>query len=122
MRPVPVPGSGTPHGAALRDWQRRRAVSRRAKCLALGLMAASWGLIWWLADGLLLPVMTGCLLAGVGGYLATRPEPVVCGPDRCVITPACLLPAMLSEALDAFNRTLDGYRWPISSLRRSPVN
>lgn len=65
--------------------------------------------------------------AGGGLLLAHRPQDIVVGrvvrdlePDfglvecfrpenRCVITPACLLPVMLGKALDAFNRTLDAY-------------
>ncbi len=34
-------------GPMLRDWENRRAVPRRAKYLACGMMAASCLLLWW---------------------------------------------------------------------------
>lgn len=65
--------------------------------------------------------------AGGGIELARRPESIRIGdlvasvepdfslvecfrPDnQCVITPACMLPAMLGQALDAFRKTLNTY-------------
>lgn len=65
--------------------------------------------------------------AGGGIELARRPESIRIGdlvasvepdfslvecfrPDnQCVIVPACMLPAMLGQALDAFRRTLNTY-------------
>jgi len=65
-----------PHlGPSLRAWQTQRAVPKRAKILAMGLLAISW-LTLWLAQsptGVLL--FTGLLFVSVAGFLLSRPTP-----------------------------------------------
>jgi len=62
-------------GAALTEWERERAVSRRSKVIAVVLLATSWLLTLWRVDSLWAPVALGALFLTVGGYLVTRPEP-----------------------------------------------
>lgn len=62
-------------GAALVEWEQERAVSRRSKILAIGLMAASWAILTWHADSPRVPAALAALFAVVGTYVATRPEP-----------------------------------------------
>lgn len=61
-------------GPLLRDWERQRAVPRRAKRAALLLMLLSWCLLVWLSDGPALPLITALIFAGVAAYLWTRPD------------------------------------------------
>ena len=62
------------YGPALRRWQDHGAIARRAKILALTLMAASWGLVWLTVDRLWLIALVGVILVSVGLFIATRPE------------------------------------------------
>ncbi len=62
-------------GAALMDWERERAVSRRSKWIAIALLAASWLLTVWRVDNPWVPIGLGALFLTVGSYLVTRPEP-----------------------------------------------
>lgn len=62
-------------GPALVQWQERRAVPRRAKILAIALMALSWGLLYWRVDDPLLIGGVAALFVVVGTYVATRTEP-----------------------------------------------
>ena len=62
-------------GAALMDWERERAVSRRSKVLAFALMALSWAVLVWRTDGWWMPVAVGVVLVVVGAWLMRRPEP-----------------------------------------------
>ena len=64
----------SPYGPALRRWQDHGAIARRAKILALTLMAASWGLVWLTVDRLWLIALVGVILVSVGLFIATRPE------------------------------------------------
>lgn len=50
-------------GPFIDNWERKRAVPRGAKALAVGSMAGSWGLLW-------LNDMSGLALAGSGACLA----------------------------------------------------
>ena len=62
------------YGPPLRRWQDHGAIARRAKILALSLMAASWGLVWLTVDKLWLIGLVGLILVCVGLFIATRPE------------------------------------------------
>jgi hypothetical protein len=62
-------------GAALIDWERERAVSRRSKGLAVALMAASWIIMWWRVGNPWALAALAVLFVVVGGYVVTRPEP-----------------------------------------------
>ncbi len=62
-------------GAALIDWERERAVSRRSKALAVALMAVSWVIMLWRVDNPWVPAGLAVLFLVVGTYVATRPEP-----------------------------------------------
>ena len=62
------------YGPPLRRWQDHGAIARRAKILALSLMAASWGLVWLTVDKLWLVGLVGVILVSVGVFIATRPE------------------------------------------------
>lgn len=69
-------------GPAIVNWERDRAVSRRTKCIALAMIAASAGLVWWHIDyrPLAVGVITG--LCGVALFLLTRPTPADGPGDR----------------------------------------
>lgn len=61
-------------GQALRDWSERGAIPRRAKLLALTMMAGSFAVgvavglpVWALA-------VQGAVLLAVSGFILTRPE------------------------------------------------
>lgn len=68
-------------GAALIDWERERAVSRRSKVLAVALMGVSWLIMFWRVDNLWVPAALAALFLGVGTYVVRRPEPSAPG-DR----------------------------------------
>ncbi len=62
-------------GPMIRDWERHGAVSRRAKRLALGMMALC-SLLMWLSPARLWMWATGTgIMAVVGVWLWQRPEP-----------------------------------------------
>lgn len=62
-------------GPMIRDWHDHGAISRRAKVLALTMMAAAGALMfltaprWWMAAA------GTAIMAAVGAWLWTRPEP-----------------------------------------------
>lgn len=61
-------------GPYIRDWETRGAIPRRAKAMAVGMMAASWTLLLALGQGVIvLGVVAGVLLA-VAGFILTRPS------------------------------------------------
>lgn len=62
-------------GAALIDWERERAVSRRSKILAVALMAASWLIMLWRTENAWIPAALAALFLVVGTYVVRRPEP-----------------------------------------------
>lgn len=63
------------YGPALVAWQDHGAVSCRAKGAAVALMLVSWGLVWWTAGSIWVPVTVGIVLCAVASYLVTRPNP-----------------------------------------------
>lgn len=62
-------------GPLLESWERERAIPRRAKFAAVGMIAASaLFLLWHLGEGWLRWALLA-LLVGVAAWLVTRPEP-----------------------------------------------
>jgi uncharacterized membrane protein YbaN (DUF454 family) len=61
-------------GPLLRDWEDRGAIPRRAKALAVVLMAVSWTGLWLASRNLVLSVAVGAVLLAVSGYIVTRPS------------------------------------------------
>ena len=61
-------------GPYIRDWEARRAIPRRAKLLAVAMMAASWGLLAWTTHNALVIAGVGLLLIAVATYVVTRPS------------------------------------------------
>ena len=62
-------------GPHLHAWRNERALSLRAKRLALAALAVSLVVTLTLSVGVLVKVLVCTLLVSVGAYLATRPEP-----------------------------------------------
>ena len=62
-------------GAALIDWEREKAVSRRSKILAVVLMAASWLIMLWRVGNPWVLAGLAALFTVTGGYVVRRPEP-----------------------------------------------
>lgn len=62
-------------GPMIRSWERERAVSRRAKLLATGMMAASSAVMFAWGPGPRLAAMTTAIMAVVAIWLWRRPEP-----------------------------------------------
>ncbi len=62
-------------GHPIRDWRTHGAVSRRAKYLAISMMAASACLLWFLPVHPWLRGGVYAVLLGVGTWLWRRPEP-----------------------------------------------
>ncbi len=61
-------------GPYIRDWEARRAIPRRAKLLAVAMMAASWGLLVLTTHNVPVIVGVGLLLIAVATYVVTRPS------------------------------------------------
>ena len=61
-------------GPFVKDWEERRAIPRRAKALAVGMMALSLTILWFASRNLVLTTAVGAILAAVSGYIVTRPE------------------------------------------------
>ena len=62
-------------GPALVAWQDHGAIPRRAKWLAVGLMAASWIMLWFTIEHRGVIGLVGAMLAAMAVFLFTRPEP-----------------------------------------------
>jgi uncharacterized membrane protein YbaN (DUF454 family) len=69
-------------GHLLTTWRDQRAIPRRAKITALTMLAASYGLILWLTEIELLPVVLAIIMGSVALYIATRPAPRERPQDR----------------------------------------
>lgn len=76
-------------GPPLAAWQQHRIISRRAKTLAVVGMALAVVLVALATDGWLATVLVGATLAGVAGYVVTRPSvvPRRPGEDTPAVTP-----------------------------------
>jgi uncharacterized membrane protein YbaN (DUF454 family) len=62
-------------GPSLRCWHEQRAVPRRAKAVAVALLVASWLILRWRSEGVLLPLAVGIFFVAVAVFLLTRPSP-----------------------------------------------
>ncbi len=69
-------------GPLLTTWRDEKAIPRRAKVYALGMLALSYGLILWLTESGALPVVLAIVMGGVALYIATRPAPRDRAEDR----------------------------------------
>lgn len=67
-------------GSSLRCWHEQRAVPRRAKAVAVALLAGSWLILRWRSEGVLLPAVVGIFFVAVAIFLLTRPSPR--GPEQ----------------------------------------
>ncbi|MBY6033230.1 YbaN family protein [Marinobacter daepoensis] len=61
-------------GPAIRHWRLRRAIPRKAKILAIGMMALSWSSMVWLGASAFVLSVSGLFLLGVAIYMLTRPS------------------------------------------------
>lgn len=62
-------------GPPIRTWRAERSLSRRTKLLALGALAVSLALTWFLVEAPALRGIASLVVLCVGAYLASRPEP-----------------------------------------------
>jgi len=62
-------------GALLRTWRDEKAIPLRAKLIALTMLALSYGLILWLSESRVVPVILAAIMGSVAVYIATRPRP-----------------------------------------------
>jgi uncharacterized membrane protein YbaN (DUF454 family) len=61
-------------GKVLRAWHEERVIPLRAKCLALGVMAMSLGIVVALTEGWILPLALAGILGSVATFIVTRPS------------------------------------------------
>ena len=61
-------------GPFVRDWEERRAIPRRAKVLAVGMMTASLLILWFGSHRPILTAAVGAILLAVSSYIVTRPS------------------------------------------------
>ena len=61
-------------GPYVRDWEDHRAIPRRAKVLAVSMMAGSLAILWFATRNAILTLAVGAILAAVSGYIVTRPS------------------------------------------------
>ncbi len=62
-------------GPLLHCWEKERAVPRRAKQMAVLLLAFSWSGIVWHSNGPLIPLAMALLFTAIATYIVTRPPP-----------------------------------------------
>ncbi|WP_321381327.1 YbaN family protein [Rhizobium sp.] len=63
-------------GRPLMDWRQQGAISKRAKTLAVSMMAASFVIMWFFSTApLFIRIITGIILAGSAVFVLTRPQP-----------------------------------------------
>ncbi|MBL0406977.1 YbaN family protein [Microvirga aerilata] len=62
-------------GPLLTAWRDQKAIPARAKFCALAALALSYGLILWLSESPVLPVVLAAVMGSVALYIATRPTP-----------------------------------------------
>ncbi len=62
-------------GPLLDHWETQRAISPRAKCLALALLAASWVVIAQQAGDFRIALAAAVPMGAVALFIATRPAP-----------------------------------------------
>lgn len=62
-------------GPPLRDWRDQRAVTIRARVIALSFLALSWAIMYLRGIPAAVLALVGALFIVVGTYVATRPRP-----------------------------------------------
>jgi len=63
-------------GKPLADWRKQGAISRRAKTLAVSMMAISFTAMWFFSPAsLAVRIGTGLILAASAAFVLTRPAP-----------------------------------------------
>ncbi len=62
-------------GKALRDWDQKKAIARRAKILAISMITVSVAVMWWRVPNTYLVSSLTILLAAISVFIATRNEP-----------------------------------------------
>ncbi len=68
-------------GPPLQAWRKHRVIPNKAKLLAIGCMTFSlMVVIFWIADGWILPLATSLILAGVAGFILRCPSQVPAQP------------------------------------------
>ncbi|MEX0923114.1 MAG: YbaN family protein [Rhodovibrionaceae bacterium] len=60
-------------GPPLQDWERYGVISRRAKLLAVAVMAASFGFVLYRSEDWILPAAVAVVLLAVAAFLLSRP-------------------------------------------------
>ncbi|WP_066080504.1 YbaN family protein [Bergeriella denitrificans] len=61
-------------GPMVRNWQQKRAVPRRAKFLAVGMMTVSCGLLFWQVQPWHIPAAASLLCAAVAVWMLRLPD------------------------------------------------
>ncbi|WP_162842967.1 YbaN family protein [Neisseria animalis] len=61
-------------GPMVQNWQRNRAVPRRAKILAVGMMTLSCGFLFWHLDAWHIPAAVSICCAAVAVWMIRLPE------------------------------------------------
>ncbi len=61
-------------GPYIRDWEARGAIPRRAKAMAVGMMAASWTLLLIMGRGVVVLGIVGGVLIAISAFILTRPS------------------------------------------------
>jgi len=61
-------------GPFVRDWEERRVIPRRAKLLAVSMMAGGLAILWFASHNPIPTLAVGAILAAVSGYIVTRPS------------------------------------------------
>lgn len=61
-------------GEALRDWDRNKAISRKAKVMAVSMMTVSLIVMWMKVTIVPLKIAVTAILVSVGLFLVSRPE------------------------------------------------
>ncbi len=69
-------------GPSLEQWRDQRAISRRAKASAIGLLVLSWLILWWSVGDARILVLLALLFITVGSFLLSRPQPVTTESPR----------------------------------------
>ena len=62
-------------GPLLTTWRDQKAIPTRAKIYALAMLGLSYGLILWLSESRLVPIVLAAIMGSVALYIATRPVP-----------------------------------------------
>lgn len=61
-------------GPPLEAWEKRRAIPRRAKALAVVTMPTSWVMLWAAGAPMGIIIGSGAVLLAVGGWILSRPS------------------------------------------------